>query len=193
MQEAIGDLTSAVVHQLRCIALVEAEVALNLVSSESRADLAVAYFRFGEMLEKKGDLSEALQHYKRAVAIEANTVARGDLSEDQMKVSDVSLKLGDRANALEGYRKALAIREELVAKTPDNAEGRTQLARIYESLGDCFSMTAKNDKRVGDWQESKRWYKQSLDVWNDLQQKGTLTSDYAKKPNEVRQKITSKQ
>ena len=197
MQEAIGDLKSAITHQLKCIALVEAEVALNLASSESRADLAVAYFRFGEMLEKKGDLPGALQHYKKAVAIEesmsaadpANTDARGDLSEDCMKVSDVSLKLGDREKALEGYHKALAIREELVAKSPDNAEGRTQLALIYESLGDFFSVVVKNDKHAADWQEAKRWYQQSLDVWNDLQRKGKLTSDYAKKPNEVRQKI----
>jgi tetratricopeptide (TPR) repeat protein len=179
---------------------VEAEVALNLASSESRSDLAVAYFRFGEMLEKKGDLPGALQHYKRAVAIEesmtgadpTNTVAQGDLSEDYMKVSDVSLKLGDRAKALEGYRKALSIREELVAKTPDNAEGRTQLARIYESLGDCFSLVAKNVKPTADRLEAKHWYQQSLDVWTDLQRRGTLTSDYVKKPNEVKQKITSK-
>jgi serine/threonine protein kinase/tetratricopeptide (TPR) repeat protein len=200
MQEAIGDLKSAVAHQLRCIALVEAEVALNLASSESRSDLAVAYFRFGEMLEQKGELSGALQHYKKAVAIEesmtgadpTNTVAQGDLSEDYMKVSDVSLKLGDRAKALEGYRKALSIREELVAKTPDNAEGRTQLARIYESLGDCFSLVAKNVKPTADRLEAKHWYQQSLDVWTDLQRRGTLTSDYIKKPNEVKQKITSK-
>jgi len=200
IQEAIGDLKAAVTHQLRCIALVEAEVALNPASSESRADLAVAYFRFGEMLEKKRDLPGALQHYKRAVAIEesmtgadpTNTVAQGDLSEDYMKVSDVSLKLGDRAKALEGYRKALTIREELVAKTPDNAEGRTQLARIYESLGDCFSLVAKNDKPLADRQEAKQWYQQSLDVWTDLQRKGKLTSDYVKKPNEVKQKISSK-
>jgi len=109
-----------------------------------------------------------------------------------MKVSDVSLKLGDRAKALEGYRKALTIREELVAKTPDNAEGRTQLARIYESLGDCFSLVTKNDKPIADRQEAKQWYQQSLDVWTDLQRKGKLTSDYVKKPNEVKQKISSK-
>jgi len=197
MQEAVGDLKAALANQHKCVALVEAAVAANPASSESHADLGVAYFRLGEMFENSANRREALPNYQKAVEIEesistadpADTVARGDLSEDYMKLSDVSLKLGDSAKALEGYRKALAIREALVAKTPDDAEGRTQLARIYESLGDCFSTIAKNDKRVSNWQEAKRWYQQSLDVWNDLQGRGTLTSDYAKKPNEVKQKI----
>jgi hypothetical protein len=50
-------------------------------------------------------------------------------------------------------------------------------------------MIAKNDKRVADWQEARRRYQQSLDTWNDLQKRGTLTSDYVNKPNEVKQKI----
>jgi hypothetical protein len=43
----------------------------------------------------------------------------------------ICLQLGDAESALAGYRKALAIRESLVAANPDNAEGRTQLARLY--------------------------------------------------------------
>ncbi len=197
MQEAIKEMKAALTNQHKCVALVEAEVAANPASSESRADLGVAYFRLGEMFENSANRQEALPNYQKAVEIEesisnadpANTVARGDLSEDYMKVSDVSLKLGARAKALEGYRKALAIREELVAKTPDDAEGRTQLARIYESLGEYFSLVAKNSQRADDWQEARRLYQQSLDIWNDLQQRGKLTSDYLKKPSEVKQKI----
>jgi serine/threonine protein kinase/tetratricopeptide (TPR) repeat protein len=197
MQEAMGDLKAALANQHRCVALVKAAVVANPASAKSHADLAVAYFRLGEMFENSANRQEALSNYQKAVEIEesianadpANTVARGDLSEDLMKVSDVSLKLGDRPKALEGYRKALAIREELVAKTPDDVEGRTQLARLYESLGDCFSMIAESHKRGPDWQEAKNRYQQSLDIWNDLQLKGTLAPDYAKKPNEVKQKM----
>jgi tetratricopeptide (TPR) repeat protein len=106
-----------------------------------------------------------------------------------MKTSDVSLKLGDQTNALAGYRKALTMREQLQAANPEDSEGRLQLARIYEGLGDCFATIARNDKRVANWPEAKRWYQQSLDVWIELQRKGTLTFEHAKKPDEVKQKI----
>jgi tetratricopeptide (TPR) repeat protein len=151
------------------------------------------------MIENSGNRPEALQNYRKAVVIQeaianadpTNTVARGDLSEDYMKTSDISLKLGARAEALKGYRKALAIREELVAKNPDNAEGRVQLARIYESLGEYFSLAGKSDKRVNDWQEAQRQYQQSVDVWVDLKSKGKLSADYARKPEEVSRKLAA--
>jgi serine/threonine protein kinase len=196
-QAAIGDTKAALVSERKSIALIEAEIAANPKSSEGQADLGTAYAGYGEILEKDGNLQLSLETYKKAVAIQeaaanadpSNTDARGDLSEDYMKVSDVSLKLGDKTNALAGYRKALTMREGLLATNPEDAEGRTQLARIYESLGDCFSTMARNDKRVANWQEAKRWYQQSLDVWNDLQRKGTLTAVYGKKPDEVKRKL----
>jgi tetratricopeptide (TPR) repeat protein len=51
-------------------------------------------------------------------------------------LGDVYLQLGDADSALAGYRNALAIRESLLAANLDDVEGRTQLARLYEKLGD---------------------------------------------------------
>ena len=175
----------------------EAAVAANPASSESRADLGVAYFRFGEMLDKSGDVSAALQFYRKATAIEeamatedpTNTIARGDLSEDYMTIADVTLKLGNGKDALEGYQKALAIREALVAANPDDADGRTQLARIYESLGNYSFLLAKKDGRTESWREAKRRYQQSLDIWVELKNKEKLDSKYADKPTEIARNI----
>ena len=196
-QAAIGDTKAALVSERKSIALIEAEIAANPKNSEGRADLGTAYAGYGEILEKDGNLQQSLESYKKAVAIQeaaatadsTNAETRGDLSEDYMKTSDVSLKLGDQTNALAGYRKALTMREQLQAANPDDSEGRLQLARIYEGLGNCVATIARNDKRAANWQEAKRWYQQSLDVWNELQRKGTLTFEYAKKPDEVKQKI----
>ncbi len=197
LQEAIGEMKAALANQRICIALCEAQVVANPASSESRDDLSVGYFRLGEMLENSHDLQEALVNYKKALTIkEAMSIAdpsnadeRGDVSEDQMKVSDVSLKVGERAGVLDGYMKALAIRQELVATTPDDAEGRTQLARIYESLGAYYISTAATEKRVADWREARRWYQQSLETFQELQQRNKLSSDYAKKPSQIKKAI----
>src|SRR6185295_4256356 len=69
MQEAIGEMKSALVNQRLCVALCEAEVAANPLSSELRGDLGVGYFRLGEMLENSGNLQEALRSYHKALTI----------------------------------------------------------------------------------------------------------------------------
>jgi serine/threonine protein kinase/tetratricopeptide (TPR) repeat protein len=194
---ALGEMQAAMVNQRKCIALCEAEVAANPASAENRGNLGVAYFRYGEMLEKTSQGKQALQYYEKAVAIDAalsdadpkDTEKRGDLSESVMKLSDAYLQLGDAESALAGYRKALGIREGLVAGSPDNVEGRSQLARLYEKLGGYYAAQAAHKsprgQRARNWREAKRWYQQSLAVWNDLQQHKTIAADYAKKPGEV--------
>jgi tetratricopeptide (TPR) repeat protein len=151
------------------------------------------------MLEKNGNLQQSLESYKKAITIReaatkadpANAVARGDLSGNYAKAGDVSLKLGDTAGALESYRKALTIREQLSAASPEDVEGHIQLARIYESLGAYSFMLAEKNKRAEDWQEARRRYQQSEDVWVDLRGKGKLTADYARKPDEISHKLAA--
>jgi eukaryotic-like serine/threonine-protein kinase len=199
LQEAIGDIKSALANQTKCVVLCEQAVASNSASSESRSDLAVAYFRLGEMFEHIENLPEALSNYRKALLIEeamskadpADKVAKGDLSEDQMKVSDVSMKLGDTSGALAGYQRALAIRRELVAATPDDAEGETQLARIYESLGEYFNRLATAGKRVDDWREAKNWFQRSLEAFQTLQRGNKLSSEFERKPDQLRKRIAA--
>jgi len=198
LQEALGDVEAAIANQRHCVALCEAQVAANPASSQLRGDLAVAFFRLGEMLEKRRDrLPEARRSYEKAVRItEALSRAdpsdagpRGDLSEDLMKLSDVALRLGDRAWALAGYRRALAIREALVKANPDSAEERTQLARIYESLGRFSASAAEPGRQQDDWREARRWYQLSLGTFRELQQRNKLSADYAAKPAQLEQRI----
>lgn len=101
----------------------------------------------------------------------------------------MSLKLGDKADVLDGYLKALAIRQELVATTPDDAEGRAQLARIYESLGAYYISLAAAGKHIADWREARHWYEQSLETFQELQRQNKLSSDYGKKPSQIKKTI----
>jgi tetratricopeptide (TPR) repeat protein len=199
LQSDLGDMKSAVDYERKSIALCEAAVKSNPASSEARADLATALFHLGEMLNKSGDVRDALQNYKKALAIgealtsadPANAAARGDLAQDYLKVGDMNLKLGNGTEALEDYRKALAIREPLVAANPDDVEGRSGLAGIYQSFGEYNFGQAKRNGRSDDWQEARRRYQQSLDIWIELKNKGKLTSEDAGKPSELTQKLAA--
>jgi hypothetical protein len=103
----------------------------------------------------------------------------------------MSLKFGSKSEALEGFQRAMAIREELVAANPEYTVGRGQLAFIYKGLGDYFATVAAEspENRAGNWQQAKSWYRKSLDIWTDLQQKKTLDVDDAKEPDDLKRKI----
>jgi hypothetical protein len=100
-----------------------------------------------------------------------------------------SLSNSEIRSALDGYRKALAIREALLAITPDDTDGRLQLARIYESLGAYSFVLAGKNNRTDDWRESRRRYQQSLDTGNDLQRRGKLKADFLNKPDEMKERL----
>jgi serine/threonine protein kinase len=179
-QSALGDFKQALVNQHRFLELCEAEIALNPNSAEMQNDLAVGYLRFGEIQEKSGDLPAALVSYKKMLSLQetisqkdpANARQRGNLAEILTKVSDTALKLGDKINILEGYQKALGIQEELIAANPANDDQRVMLANTYNGLGDYYAALATGKKRGEDWRKAKNWYQKSLDVWNELKDRG---------------------
>jgi len=65
------------------------------------------------------------------------------------------------------------------------------LARIYASLGAYSVSTAQAGKHIDDWRDAKRWYQQSLDAFQELQQQNKLSSDYAKKPSQIKKAIAT--
>ncbi len=194
---AVGDVQSAIANFRKAIALCEADIASNPLRTEMRGDLVAYLYWLGESLEKNKEMTEALESYKKMMAIQkfladaepTNALQRGNLAVGLTKVSNMSLKFGSKTEALKGFQKALAIREELVAANPENATGRGQLAYIYKGLGDYFALLGEGGKRVEDWREANNWYQKSLDVWTDLQQKGSLETDDAAEPAELKQKI----
>jgi tetratricopeptide (TPR) repeat protein len=200
MKADMGDLRGAVAILRRAISLCDKESEANPASSEIRGDQGVFNFRLAEMIEKGGDKRGALQYYQKALAIEQamsdsnpkDLVKRGDVSEDWMKVADLEFEIGDRAAALAGYRKALTIRESMMAAAPDDSDGRSQLALIQQKLGAYYASQAARQsagKSEENWREAKHWLEKSLAVWNDLQQKKNLGSEYTNNPREVAQLI----
>jgi hypothetical protein len=63
-------------------------------------------------------------------------------------------------------------------------------ARTYIHLGEAYSALASSsqtapDKRREHWRTARNMYEQSLDIWNDLRNRGTLGGDDAAKPGEA--------
>jgi hypothetical protein len=44
-------------------------------------------------------------------------------------------------------------------------------------------------EQITDWREARRWYQQSLDTFQELEHQNKLSSDYAKKPAQIKKAI----
>ena len=191
LSQITGDIPAALEHYRSAFAVFDsipgqsAEHDRGLPSSADpgdrtlKRDLAIARIALGDALADAGDLHEALEAQRSALA----------LLEPLVTPTDAPSRLGDRADALNWYRRALAIREELVEATPDSTEQRTQLARIYESLGTYCQSLAASGRRTDDWRDARRWYRLSLGTFQGLQRRNRLSTNYAAKPHQLEKRI----
>jgi hypothetical protein len=97
--------------------------------------------------------------------------------------------------ALAGYKQASSIAESVAAASPANAEWRILLARLDQKLGEYYALLAEKElqpaQRATDREEALRWYRKSVDLWNELQQRGALGPDTADKPVVVAREIAN--
>lgn len=137
-----GDRVAALADYRKALPLFEAVSNRNPKDQADRRNVALAHKKLGAILFYQ-DLTESLEHYRKAAVIEEavcaespmNADARLDLSFTYCDTGLVLRKSGDRAGALESYRKALAIRENLAAADPQNQRARGALASVCYRMG----------------------------------------------------------
>jgi eukaryotic-like serine/threonine-protein kinase len=193
---AMRDWAGALDHLRRALAICESLSDANPTSAEARSDLSISHFKIGEALAGMGNLNGALQQFRQSLAIDkalsekdpSNAIARGNMAEGHVYIGDLLLKSRDYAGAAENYRQALRLYQEIADADPTNAEGQTYLANTYFNLGQATSALAANENRER-LQEARSLYQKSRDIWQELGNRGVLTGDLAKAPDEVARAI----
>ena len=112
-------------------------------AAEYEPDDTWTHFFLGDHYLLSGDLTAAMQSYRRAgssaeARLQRNTHdwdAERDLSVSHNKIGNVLVAQGDGPGALAAYRKALAIREALAARDPANTEWQRDLVVSCAKLG----------------------------------------------------------
>ncbi len=147
------------------------------------ANLGEAFGRMGNLPSSEEKFSESLSLFKELLAGNPNFAqVRSHFAGSSSTYAGILLKNGKAMGALENYRQALATLEGGTNK----GESTATLAEVYEGIADA---QVKLSNKSGNLSEVETMYQKSLAVWNDLQQRGMLTSDYANRPNEVKEKI----
>ena len=112
-------------------------------------ELAVAYQKVGDVQGNAynstlGDTEGAMKVYRNALQLPEG-VAAGDSSDQPMQralarsyrnLAEMLSTVGDLRGALQTYEKALTVLLRLIARAPDNASDRSDLATLYNEIGD---------------------------------------------------------
>src|SRR5262249_50221189 len=113
----------------------------------TRAELAAAYARVGELTEQVGTRARALDALERACAIrEALLTADPSAAGPRRDLAGVletigtlqSRTSGREAKALPTLERALALREAVAAARPDSADDRAAVAATLRRIGNCL-------------------------------------------------------
>jgi eukaryotic-like serine/threonine-protein kinase len=201
--EATGKLPAALDEYQKALPVDEALAAENPNDALARRDLAIDYANAGDILLKTGDTFRALQRYKQAVEIDEK-LAQADpkdawaqryLAYNYHRMGDALLKTRDRERALAFHRKALKVAEGRANSDPSNASAREDLAQSYAKLAGAHlymgtQLDVAQGRKKKNLLEARSWYQKSLEVWQSLRDRGTLSGLHAQEPDRVAAEIS---
>ena len=134
-----------------------------------RAGLAEAYTRVGVTQYRMGELTAALENYRKAYnlrreladELKDNPRFKQDLSYSMMALAETNFRLGDRTLADDFYRQVLDQREAMAKLKPNDLMSLKELGDVYYMIGE-FKL------RCGDLAAARRNLENSRDRRKDL-------------------------
>ena len=164
---------------------------------EAQDALADSYYSQGYLLSKANDQVNALKYYRLAIAVYSSAMAKnpgnipGGLRTVYQLMSELGIKTVDTALALESAQKELELDRQYLAADAANASAQRIEGVAYTQIGQVHESLAKRaaGKGAGEWRVARAWYQRGLDVWLDLQKKGTLIPMYVFKLDEAHRNV----
>ena len=160
-----GSISAGLQQAKAIVEICTREAAADPDDAEAQRDLSFSYGDVAGVLVTAGQLGEAGQFYRQALAIDerlaaadpGNSQAQRDLSISYNDVAGVLERAGQLAEAEQFYRQALAIRERLAAADSGNAQAQRDLSISYGNVAGVL-------KRAGQLGEAGRLYRQALAI-----------------------------
>lgn len=198
----LGDKSGALESCRQAVQIYEALVVADPSDANIRRDSAAGYRGLADALAKNSDPVEARTNFDKAVRIfhelaakdPSNALVRYQESQTCLKFSTFLSDTGDVSGAIENAREAVRIGEELVTASPNNNSAESTLALSYFQLGKCNALVASKagtapDKQAGLRSDARKLYQKSLNLWQEMKRKGTLSGIDADKPDEATREI----
>jgi non-specific serine/threonine protein kinase/serine/threonine-protein kinase len=193
--KASGDNAGALEEFKQALTIYESLVAADPNDVAIRRNSAVGYRNVGVAIgtDNRG---EAMKNLNKALEIFADLVTKDPINGDfrrqwaytYLALSRFQVQANDLTAAVSSAQAGIKIEEALVTSSPTNVTARTTLALLERQLGDSYvALASKGNKRQ--WEDAKEAYQKSLDVYQDLKNKGTLSAADSAKPEDLAKEI----
>jgi len=193
---ATNDKAGAIEYRKRSLAVYESMAAADPNDAVILRDEAVSYVLVGIALGTS-DSAGALTNFQKALQILAGLVAKDSKNQDfrnrwaytYLSLSRFQSQADDLTGANESANQGIKIDEVLVAASPTNSTARNTLAQLYSQLGASQAALAEKGRQMEHWRAAKDAYQKSLDIYQDMKSKGTLSGADDAKPDEIAREI----
>jgi non-specific serine/threonine protein kinase/serine/threonine-protein kinase len=166
-----GEPANASAEYLAASKILESLRASGATDERSRRLLGIVYERIGTMEEAEKNFEEALQTYKKSLAIREalatdfpnNTDAVRDAAIAHEKIGNAMTALGHLDAALESRRKSLDIFQSLARSDVKNVQAQRSVAISYRHLGDLLGHPELPN--LGKLDEALENYRKALEIY----------------------------
>jgi tetratricopeptide (TPR) repeat protein len=178
-----GNLAEAQEHGDRSAKLFEQLSKDDPADVEAREALADSYYSQGYLLTKVKDLGNARKAYDSAIAAYESIMTQHPgvmptgLRTAYQLMADLGIATKDAKLAMRSAQKELDLDHQLLTSDAGNAGAQRNQGVAYTQIGQVHEF-------LKEWREARSWYQRALDVWLDLQKKGTLIPMYVFKLDE---------
>jgi non-specific serine/threonine protein kinase/serine/threonine-protein kinase len=183
----------------QALAIYESLAAADPNDADIRKNSAVGYRNVGVALGT-GNRIEALNNFHKALQILAELVVKDLTNADYRRqwattyllLSRFQSQANDLNGAVDSANQGIKIDEALVASSSTNVSARNTLAQLDSQLGASHAALGTKSgagKQNAQWQAAKDAYQKSLDIYEDMKSKGTLSGADAGKADELAKEI----
>lgn len=156
-----GNLVEATKAFLRFNKLAEEDAIRKPDDLDALDELSISFNKLGEMQWMQGNLSAALENYKKSFEICKKFVAdnpwahylKYDLAASLQRIGDIQLAQGHLTLALDSYQKSLVISQEVYAFEP-SWDRQIVLAIAHEKIGDIEVALGHRHEALDNYQQS---------------------------------------
>jgi non-specific serine/threonine protein kinase/serine/threonine-protein kinase len=184
----MGHTREALKSYRRSLVLAEKLSSEDPTNEQYRGDLAYALIRVGDMLAALHQDGDALVQYRRSQRVRAHDVAsdpgnlwkRSSLIEAHAKITGTLARSGQSAAALAASAETVSLMQGTTIE-PTNANFRSFFADTYTDLANAQMSMARQARASGvgaeeRWRAARRFYQQSVEIWQDLHSRAIVSA-----------------
>jgi serine/threonine protein kinase/tetratricopeptide (TPR) repeat protein len=193
----LGDPVGGLESGRRALALVERLAKADPEDKGHQHCLAITHVIVGQTQAALGQSAEALKSFNQGLAI-SNELIKADPNKDETNI-DLAKAYAERGRlftysnqidkALEDLGRACQLQEAASKRDTSNLRLKSDLADMYMWTGKAFLKRASQpapgkQKHVDDWRSARSRHQKSLDLLNEMRNKGTMPAGDVDRINE---------